>query len=62
MGASRARNLFHKVKIFAIEITVLRVLPARLHDLTRLDLLPSVFALNRARRIDGGQPSSGFFP
>lgn len=33
-----------------------RVLPARLHELTRLDLLPSVFALNRARRIDGRWP------
>jgi RNA-directed DNA polymerase len=35
-----------------------RVLSARLHDLTRLNLLPSAFALHGARRKDGSQPSS----
>jgi hypothetical protein len=30
-----------------------------MHDLTNLNLLPSGFALNGARRKDGSQPSSG---
>jgi hypothetical protein len=44
----------------ALETLLFRVLSAGLHDLTHQNLLPSAFALNRARRTDGSQPGSRF--